>query len=647
MNNRIAFLLIVACAQNAFAQETQDTFRLEQVVVSATRLPHPITSVPAAVSVVTSDEFTRLGLRNVADVLRTVSGAALVQGGSYGALSSLFLRGGESDYVQVLLDGVQINSPGELFDYSALSLDNIERIEVVKGPVSVLYGSDAVAGVVQLFSKQGSGRTRAQVTVLGGAGGKVGAGAQGNFKSIDLRADINGGSTALHYSAGLTHFGTEGALAYNNEHQLTSGTARVAGRLGNAFHAAVSARATRNLFHYPTDGAGNLVDGNQFHEANAFAAGLDAGYRLQPNSELRAQLSWSRNQDHIDDAPDSPADTLGFFSFLSDEDFSRGSLDVRWNRNLSPNTVLTAGGELERQRRTGSSISESDFGDFESSGDNERNNRAAYAQLVTTGRIGVQTGLRVDHSDAFGDFFTYRAGASLKLSRQLRARASIGTAFKEPRFFEQFSEGFGTTGNPALEPERSRAFELGADYNTQHWFFGATGFAQTFEDLIQYSFAPPPAVNYFNVGEVRANGLELESAFSRGALALRGNWTLFHTRVEDAGDGSDPLYQEGERLVRRPRHTATLTANYGTDYNVGVVVSYVGERDDIFYDDTFTARRVELPGYTKVDLNLRTPAFGGLQGIVKFENLLAEDYEEIRGFPARGRVVFLGATLER
>jgi vitamin B12 transporter len=640
--------LITGIASVAVAQETADTFPLREVVVTATRFPQVLGTVPAAVTVIGADEFNRLGLRNVADVLRTVSGAAIVQGGSYGALSSLFLRGGESDYVQVLLDGVQINSPGELFDFSALSLENVDRVEVVKGPASVLYGSDAVAGVIQLFSRTDARRTRAHVTALAGRGNRVGAGATGSFGSLDARAEISGGDRSLSYSAGLTHFDTDGILAYNNHHKLTSGSVRLAAVRGGS-DVALSGRLTRNLFHYPTDGAGNLVDANQFHDADAFAFGLDGGHRFSGKTELRAQLSWSRNRDHIDDMPDGAADTLGFYGFLSDEDFRRRSMDVRVNQTLG-RAIITVGGELEAQTRNGSSTSESQFGPFESSADNERSNQAAYAQLVgTLGTATLHGGVRLDHNDPFGDFFTYRVGVSYEAARVLRLRGSLGTGFKEPRFFEQFSEGFGARGNPRLEPEQSRSAEVGADLSVRHFTFGATAFDQTFRDLIQYTFMPVTAdsVNYTNVGEVSARGLELEARYAHGLASVRASFTMLDTEVTDAGDGNDPLYAQGERLIRRPRQTAALAAQFGAAFSIGAVATYVGEREDLFYDESFTPRRVALPSFVKIDLNGKTPSFSGLRGVVKVENLLDEDYEEVRNFPARGRIIFLGLSLDR
>jgi vitamin B12 transporter len=648
MKKSLVAILLVLGAHQAAAQETPDTFRLREVVVTATRFPQAIGNVPASVSVIRETEFSQLGLRTVADVLRTVSGAALVQGGSYGALTSLFLRGGESDYVQVLLDGVALNSPGEHFDFSALSLENVERVEVVRGPTSVLYGSDAVTGVVQLFSKQGGPQTKAQVTALAGRGARVGASADGSFGSYDLRGGLSGGTSRFGYAAAFSHFDTDGALAYNNQHRLSSGSLRLATTAGRS-DAAVSARVTRNRFHYPTDGSGNLIDGNQYHEADALALGLDAGHRFSARSELRAQLSWSRNRDHIDDAPDTPADTVGFYSFFSDEDFRRTSLDMRVNQKLGTSTVVTLGGEAEWQTRAGSSVSGSSFGEFASESHNDRSNQAGYVQLLgVAGPVSLHGGLRIDHNDPFGDFVTYRAGGSLHVSRALRLRGAVGTGFKEPRFFEQFSDAIGARGNPALEPEQSRSAEIGADVSAGRLNLGMTLFAQSFRDLIQYTFTPvtSDSVNYTNVGEVSADGLEVEARFAQGALSLRAQLTLLDTRVQDAGAGNDPLYVEGERLIRRPRQTASVAANFGADLNVGVVLNYVGKREDLYYDETFTAQRVELPAYAKIDLNAQTPSVRGLHGMLRIENLFDESYEEIRNFPARGRVIFVGFNLQ-
>src|SRR6266568_1335812 len=143
-----------------YAQEPSDTARLGPIVVTAERLPIPAAAVPAAVTVLSGAALRAQGIRSVADALRTVPGVTVVATGSFGAQTSLFVRGGEIDYVKVLSDGVPQNQPGGAYDFAHLTLDGVDRIEVVRGPVSVLYGSDAVAGVVQIFTRSGRGTAR-------------------------------------------------------------------------------------------------------------------------------------------------------------------------------------------------------------------------------------------------------------------------------------------------------------------------------------------------------------------------------------------------------------------------------------------------------------------------------------------------------
>jgi vitamin B12 transporter len=292
-------------------------------------------------------------------------------------------------------------------------------------------------------------------------------------------------------------------------------------------------------------------------------------------------------------------------------------------------------------------LSLSSFGPFEDASQARRENHAGYFQLLSTiGRVSLQGGIRADDNERFGDFVTYRAGAALQLSDAVRARASAGTGFKEPRFYEQFATGF-VVGNPNLVPETSRSLEAGADVDVGAASFAATIFRQTYKNLIQYASAAPGEPNYRNVGRVASDGIELESQWMQDAWTLRASLTLLDTEVKDAGTGSDPLYLAGESLIRRPRQTASLAANYGNTFNVGAVISFTGKRDDLYYDETFTPQRIELPNYTKVDFMARTPAFSGIRGALKIENVFDESYEEVFNFPARGRVVFIGVTVDR
>ena len=638
MKNAFAVAMVFLAAAGAQAQETADTFELRRLVVSAARTPLEQSAVTASVSIISGEELKQRGIRNVAEALRTVSGAAVVQGGSYGAPASLFMRGGESDYVQVLIDGVQVNSPGELFDFGSLTLEDVDRIEIVRGPVSVLYGSDAVTGLVQLFTKRGYRRS-VDLSVNGGSRG-----------SGSLNAELSGGSASAAYGIGVSHFRTDGTYAYNNQYRNTGLTGRVAFNPTRATDIAASARYSMNTFHYPTDGAGNLVDANQYHDADAIAAGLEIGHRISSRLEARAQLGFNRNDDAYNDSPDSPTDNTGFYAFFSDERFQRESADLRFNYSPNDRTLVTVGGELEHQRERGWNRSESEFGPFDGASREERSNRAGYVQLLSEiARLNLQAGARLEDNERFGNFATYRAGVSAHVTNWMRVRASAGTGFKEPRFYEQFATGF-VRGNPALEPETSRSFEGGIEIHRGASSLSATYFAQTFRNLIQYVGMPatPTDPNYLNLAGARANGLEIEGAHALGAFSVRGSLTLFDTEVTDAGTGEDPLFQDGEALIRRPKHTASVAAGYAArNFTVSASANHVGERDDLNFSG-FPATRVQLKAYTRVDASVEVPvARTGLKGTLKLENLLNADYQEVFNFPARGRMIFAGLRYTR
>src|SRR5216110_2081119 len=189
-------------------QEPTDTVVLNPVVVTATRIPTPADGVPVAVTVLRGTELRERGILTVAEALRGVPAASVVTTSSYGSQTSLFLRGGQSNYVKVLIDGVPQNAPGGAYDFANLTTDNIERIEVVRGPASVLYGSDAVAGVVQIFTREGRGRAHGSVE-LGG----------GTYGSSTLDATLAGGGERAGYSVGVSRFLSNGMYALNNQYR--------------------------------------------------------------------------------------------------------------------------------------------------------------------------------------------------------------------------------------------------------------------------------------------------------------------------------------------------------------------------------------------------------------------------------------------
>jgi vitamin B12 transporter len=638
---------LCAATPSLVAQDVRDTVRLSDVVVTATRLPASLAATTADVTVLTGEELRAHGFTTVADALRLVPGGDVVATGPQGGATSLFLRGGESGYVRVLLDGVPLNPPGGAYDFANLTTDDVERIEIVRGPASVLYGSDAVSGVVQVFTRRGLGPARWEAGARGGTFGSRG------FDLGVAGGETGGAAGALSWS----HFTTDGIYAFNNRyrHDVVGGSASVAPDARTT--ARVAVRYTDDLYHYPTDPSGNVVHHHQYTTGREAVASLDAGRFLTPRVEGRLLLGLTESRGRVDQEPDGPGDTLGFYGFQSYDRLSRRSADARLNVYAARGTVLTGGAVFETEAERSSNASQSQYGPSSGSLVVSRWNRAVYAQAVSDldEHLALNAGARLEDNRAFGTFFTYRAGVAYRRGGT-KLRAALGSAFREPSFFENYATGY-VIGNPDLKPERSRSWDAGLE---QSWLagrlsFSATWFAQRFRDLIQYTATAPVSggPNYYNVAAANASGLELEGrAWPVHALEITARYTYLRTRAADSGfDGAS--YALGKRLLRRPTHAASLDAAYSAPggASASVTAQYVGDRDDEDFS-AFPGRRVVLSAYVRVDLAGELPLLAGrgarprVTATLRVENLFDERYEQVLHFPARRRALWVGMRLE-
>lgn len=275
-------------------------YTLRGLVVTAHGTPVPREKAVPRVTVITGEQLEARGIHFVSDALREVVGAVVAESGAFGSLTSLFLRGGESDYVRVLVDGVPLNDPGGAFDFANLTTNNVERIEILRGPASVLYGSDAVAGVVHVLTKRGRAGPRAEAAFRGGT-----------FGTIQWEGGLSGGGNLADYTFSVSRFSGDGLFEVNNEYRNAVASGRVAVRPDDRTEAAVTLRYGDSEFHFPTDGAGRPVDENQFQVREAFALGLEASRRLPHELEARVQLAVSASDLGFDDRPDGPAGHAG------------------------------------------------------------------------------------------------------------------------------------------------------------------------------------------------------------------------------------------------------------------------------------------------------------------------------------------------
>jgi vitamin B12 transporter len=332
----LMFILILVPCRGAGGQ-AKDTAQLGPVVVSASKVPKPASSLTQPVTVLLGEDLRARGVTRVSDALREVPGAALVQNGSYGAVTSLFLRGGESRYTKVLIDGVAVNAPGGFFDFSHLTTDNIDRIEIVRGPASVLYGADAVSGIVQIFTRKGSGDATASTGLRGGT-----------YHSLDIDAGVAGATQLGGFSLGAAQHSTDGILPFNNQYRngtLSSALTLVEGASGDA---QISARYTTAELHYPTDFAGQPVDSNAYRVQHRLTVGFDAGRNL--NSNVQARLLAGSND--VSDLTEDIATPFGASTPEHSAFRSRGyrrSVEGRLSFFLPSDATITVGSAYERE----------------------------------------------------------------------------------------------------------------------------------------------------------------------------------------------------------------------------------------------------------------------------------------------------------
>jgi vitamin B12 transporter len=618
------------------AQERADTAALPEIVVTATQYPTAPDSVAATVSVIRGEDLRTRGIRFVADALRELPGAQVVQSGPYGSATSLFVRGGESDYVKVLVDGVPVNQPGGFFDFGSLTTDNVERIEVLQGPGSVLYGSDAIAGVVQIITRQGEGRPAATATGEGGS-----------FGSARFEGSALGGGGWGGWSGSLSRLTSDGTYDFNNEYRNTSASARVGLRADQQTRVGASGRWYDAVYHFPTDFIGTPVDHNQRSTDRTLALALDGSRRLSSAVEAQLLLGRSDMATRFENEPDPPPGPQDASS--SRVDIDRTSAEGRLQLRLPAGVRGVAGSAFEREHQN------------DGTADRDRDNWGFYAQATATplDRLQLTAGGRLDQNERFGDFSTYRASALAFVAPHTRVRASIGTGFKEPSFFENFDSPF-SVGNPDLKPERTFSVEGGVDQDLlgDRLGVGVTVFAQRFRDLIQFTFltAAPTDPNYFNVAAADASGVEATVRIRPpGPVAGSVSYTHLATKVTDAGfdSGDAATFVEGERLLRRPNDAVTVRADasLAERLRMSATLLWVGSRDDIrFALFPAPSQRVTLPSYATVNLSATATVLRGRAGTpgldltARVENLFDEDYEQAVGYPARGRGVFVGAA---
>ena len=572
----------------------------ETIVVTAAAEPTPRRELPATVTIIRKDEIAARHANAISSLVASVAGATLVRAGGPGQQTSLFLRGAGSNQTLVLWNGVPLNDPyfGDA-NLAFLSTDGVKRVEVARGPLSVLYGSSAMGGVVQVLTGRQQGAT---IDLEGGEHayrrGSVAAGIGTSGLHVDLVGHLRDGS---------------GWFANSGYH----------GREGLA-HLDWRARDGLNI--------GLLAQMGRDETGIPFSNGLPSPERRLASSEERIALPLSMvNGDwHLEGLLSrvtmdrhfrDPLDPFGFTASHTRSQALRGRAVASYGRDR--HWSLSVGSEIERLEVSDSSV----FG-TNLDGAHQRT-LAGFAELHGSwDHVAVAAGLRRDQNDVYGGKTSPRLGVVVDLGGYLRLHASYGEGFRAPSLGELFYPG---SGNPALKPETSRSFELGlsreASWQAARVRLALTAFDNHQRQLIDFDFATFKDVN---IGRAASRGLEGEVTISEGVWRLRANATRLDAKDQETGLA----------LLRRPRWSANLVLTAASrPWRLSVVGRYVGARPDV---DPLTFARTTNPAYLCWDLSLGRSFGHGFEPYLEVRNLSGERYAEALGFPAPGRTILGG-----
>ncbi|MFZ5661007.1 MAG: TonB-dependent receptor plug domain-containing protein [Pseudomonadota bacterium] len=593
---------------------------LPEVVVSATRSPTPVDQVTQSVTVITRAELEQRGVTQLDQALRQVNGLSLTASGPFGGATSARLRGLDGRNVLVLLDGVPLNDPSGVdksFDFAAFDLAGIDRIEVLEGPASTLYGSEAMGGVINLISQPARPGLRGNV-----------AADYGSFDTRGARAQVGGGTDRITFSLEGAHRDSDGVNKLNRfpasldprepDHGYRNNT--LAGRadihLPGDLRFGLRGRTEASWFEYDLNGTSNPgITGRTIQDRHSLGANLSRPLGADWLGSLEAGWVQLRRE--------TPDDAFGRF-------FSGNQ--YRYSAKAEGSTGparLTLGLDHDREQARNLSAS----GSTSLSGTSTLTAPYVFA-LWDFRPLRLSTGLRYNEHSSFGSKLTYQLGARYDLPTGTTFKANLGTGFKAPTLFQLFAP---TYGNPNLQAEKSTGYDLGVEQAlwARRLTVALTYFRQRLRNAVTFTF---PA-GYQNINQRRTRGLEASLNWRLGETAvLAAGYT--HTNGFDV----DAAGRESDFLLRVPEDQYFLRANYSPlrALRLDAELNYIGSRHDLFFGPGFTTTSVDTGNYALVNLAARYTLSRGLETYVRVDNLLDRGYQEVAGFTGLPRFVQAG-----
>lgn len=636
MNSKIlkSVLFILFCF-SYIASFAAEVFKNDPVVVTATRYDTSVSKEGKAITVVTEDEIKKTGKKTLADVLETVAGVTVTRYGTEGSLSYVYIRGSKSGNVLVMIDGVKISDPmaiGNMYDISGIMTSDIERIEIVKGAMSSIYGAEASGGVINIITKKGKGK---RVTISGEAGSNK------SFKESVAVSDYNG--TSSFYFSG-THYKTEGISSAKKKgsgdfdkdsYENITASGKMDSKLSDTATILFSLNYTDSSLDADDgsfeDDPNNVYTNKLFTSRGEFS---HSPFKWWSYKLGASYMSFVRENTDPADALDTTENSVYTYNG------SNYRLDFLNKLNLFDINILSVGFDLVNDRGSSTSAYHDDWSNSNSISIFKEKTLWTRSFFVHDSLslfeiFNVNAGFRLDDNDVFGEHWTWDSSASLIIPvTGTKFHGSTGTGFRAPSLFELYGQ-FG--GNEDLKPEKSFVYDCGVYQELFSGIFSidVTYFVQEYKDKIIWISS-----KYDNLdGKVKNSGVELSSTIKILDF-LRGNYAYTYIKYDKTNDTSATL--------KRPahKHSASVTVIPVAGLDITLSYLYTDDRKDVYYDPaTWSQSIVTLASYHKFDLNIRYSLNDTVTFTFKGENLTDEDYMETYGYNTKGRSFYGGAEI--
>jgi vitamin B12 transporter len=605
---KLAVAIIASLITHVAAYAQFTSIELEPLVTTATRIPESATIIGSSVDSIQETDLTRRQLFTLAEALGGTAGISTGPTGQVGANNSIFLRGANSNQTLFLIDGVALNDAN--VDYNVfvggLHLAKGDSVEIIQGPQSTLYGSQAVGGVVSLNTARGSGKLSGEVSIEGGSFGTLGA-----------EASLQGSRDSWGYNISASNYATDNERV-NNRFTGTSLAVRLDKNIFNDLEVGITLRGLMDRYGDPSDEYTN--DLYAYETEHNWLGTLFADAQLAQNLKIHVILGLQERNYSTYDFSDDIVSTTYVHN-------TRDVLDWQFIGQLNADNKLIAGmtADKEHTRDTG-------FGAI-----NNYQTLSAYYledEARLTENAYLTLGARNDHYDTFGSASTGRATlALLSYNKSLKFRGSYATGFNAPSFLDLYGKDAYYVGNPHLVPETTKGVDLGFDFYFPNnaGSLSATWFKNDYKNLINYNFNQSPATMQ-NIDKARTDGIELSAkTLFLGSIKARIAYTYLKALN----------LTEDEALLRRPKNSGNvdlwedITSNLG----LGFGVTFVGERSDV---NAYTYDAVMDPNYTVFRIYSNWSITQHVSVHARIENLLNRKYEPVNGYPATGLGIYGG-----